>query len=383
MIIKNENIINWMGGVVHLEKIRFGRIEAVFILINILTIQIFLGFPRAMADVGGTAGWMIPLYTLMFSLVFFFIISKLYMSFEGKDILDIAQIAGGTFGRILVGLIFLSSYFLAVPVILRTFGEDVKIFSLVQSPISFVLLLFLVGMIVASYLGIEAIVRIGSIIVPIVTVGFIVIILGNVKYFEVEKLLPILGSGPYRIFVGAIPQISLFSGINTLYFMSPFIGKGKEFKAIGNLSLILSGGLMTVGTLVYLLVVPYPVSTENVLPYLHLARYVNYGRFFQRIESIFVLTWCLAALVYLSAGLFFIVYIIKKTFRLEYYRPLIVPIAILLFTLCLIPESVMSSVSIETGVFRQYSWLISFVIPLAVLSLAKLVKRKKEGEKRI
>ncbi len=365
-----------------MEKTRFGRIEAICILINLMSVQLFLGFPRRMANAGGTAGWMIPLYVLILSIILFSIISKLYNSFEGKDILDVAQIAGGTFGRILVGLVFLTNYFFIVPIILRTFGEDVKIFALVQSPISFVLVFFLIGMIIASYLGLEAIVRMGSIVVPIVTIGFIIVILGNVKYFEVEKLLPILGSGPYRIFVGAIPQISLFSGISTLYFMSPFIGKSKDFKAIGYMSLILAGIILTVGALIYLLVVPYPVSTENVLPYLHLARYVNYGRFFQRIESVFVLTWCLAALIYLSVGLFFIVYIIKRTFKLEYYRPLILPIAIVLFTLCLIPDSLMASVGLETEIYRQYSWLVTFGVPIAVLLLAKLVKRNKEGGKR-
>ncbi len=365
-----------------MEKIRFGKIEAVFMLINIMSIQIFLGFPRRMAEVGGTAGWMVPLYTLLLSLILFFIISKLYTNFEGKDIIDIAQIAGGTFGRVLVGLIFLANYFFILPIILRMFSENVKIFALVQSPISFVLMFFIIGMIIASYLGIEAIVRIASIIVPIVAVGFIVVILGNVKYFDVSKLLPILGNGPYEIFIGAIPRISIFSGFSTLYFIAPFIGKNKEFKTIGNLSLILSGVIMTIGALVYLLVVPYPTSTENLLAYLHLARYVNYGRFFQRIESVFVLTWCLAGLAYLSVGLFFIVYIIKKTFSLEYYRPLIIPTAVILFTICLIPQSLMASINLEGDIYRKYSWLIAFILPIAVLLLAKFVKRKKEGEKR-
>lgn len=143
---------------------------------------------------------------------------------------------------------------------------------------------------------------------------------------------------------------------------------------------MLSAILLTIGALVYLLVVPYPTSTENIIPYLHLARYVNYGRFFERIESIFVLIWSLAALSYLSVGSFFLIYIIKKTFRLQYYRPLILPISLILFTLCLMPQSLLSAADLEVNIFRKFAWIVTFGVPIVVLLLAKLVKRKKKVE---
>ncbi|OPZ89397.1 MAG: hypothetical protein BWY74_02744 [Firmicutes bacterium ADurb.Bin419] len=90
----------------------------------------------------------------------------------------------------------------------------------------------------------------------------------------------------------------------------------------------------------------------------------------------------MAGLVYLSVGLFFIVYVIKKTFSLEYYRPLIIPTAVILFTLCLIPQSLMASINLEGEIYRKYSWLVTFILPIIILLLAKLVKRKKEGGKR-
>lgn len=363
------------------DKIRFGRVEAIFTLANLVLIQIFLGFPRRMANSGGTAGWIIPIYTFVFALIIFFFISKMYTSFEGKDILDIAQIAGGSFGRILVGLIFIANYAFILPLILREFGEDVKVFSLTHSPISFVLIFFIIGVITALYFGLEAIVRISTFIVPIGALCFFIVLIGNMKYFEFSRLLPIMGNGPNTIFIQGIPQMSLYSGLSILFFIAPFIGKNKDFKIIGNISLLVSAILLTIGALVYLLVVPYPTSTENIMPYLHLARYVNYGRFFERIESIFILVWSLSALSYLSVGVFFLVYIIKKTFGLQYYRPLILPTAIILFTMCLMPQSLLSAVDLEVSIFRKYAWIVTFVVPIVVLLLAKLVKRKKEGGK--
>lgn len=364
-----------------LDKIRFGKVEAVFIIVNAMSIQLFLGFARRMAESGGTAGWMIPIYTAILALVLFFFISKLYSSFEGKDIIDVAEIAGGSFGRILVGLIFIMDYIFILPIMLRIFGEDIKIFALNQSPLSFVIILFIAVMVIASYSGVESIVRLNVLIMPIVIIGFLIVVFGNYQYFDTTNLLPIFGDGLYKVFVKEISRMSIYSAFSFIFFMVPFIGKNKEFKSIGYWSLIITGIVLTIGTLVYFIVVPYPTSTENFIPYLHLARYVNLGRFFQRVESIFVLVWTMSALIYLSAGQFFLLYMIKKTFRLEYYKPLILPIAIILFTLCFIPQSLMATVTVEGEIIRRFAWIVTFAVPIVVLLVAKLVKRKKEGGK--
>ena len=94
-----------------LEKTRFGKVEAVFILINIISIQIFLGFPRRMAELGGTAGWIIPIYTLVLSLIFFSVISKLYNRFDGKDIL-ILQSMPAAFWPNYSGIDFLDYFYI-------------------------------------------------------------------------------------------------------------------------------------------------------------------------------------------------------------------------------------------------------------------------------
>lgn len=364
-----------------MDKIRFGRVEAIFIIVSGMSIQLFLGFARRMAESGGTAGWMIPLYTSILALILFFFISKLYTSFEGKDIIDVSQIAGGSFGRILVGLIFIIDYTFILAIMLRIFGEDIKIFALNNSPLSFVIMFFILVMVIASYVGIEAVVRLNALIMPIVIIGFIIVAFGNVKYFDTTNLLPIFGEGLYKVFIKEVSRMSIYSAFSFIFFMVPFIGKNKDFKSIGYWSLIITSIVLTFGTLVCFMVVPYPTSLENFVPYLHLARYVNYGRFFQRIESIFVLIWTMSVLVYLSAGMFFLVYMIKKTFRLEYYRPLILPIAITIFTLSFIPQSLMAAVMLEGEIIRKFAWIVTFVVPIVVLLVAKLVKRKKEGEK--
>jgi spore germination protein (amino acid permease) len=346
-----------------------------------MSIQLFLGLPRRMCEAGGSAGWMIPLYTSIIALVIFFFIGKLYTPFRSKDIIDIAEIAGGNIMRIVVGLIFIIDYILVLSLLLRIFGEDIKIFALNKSPLSFVVMIFIIVMALAAYCGLEGVSRINFIVVPVVALALFVVLLGNMDYIDTTHIFPILGTGPYKIFVEEMPRISIYSALSCIFFVSPFLGTYTDFKKVGYLSLIIISTLFTLGTLLYILVVPYPVSTEYFIPYLHLARYVSFGRFFERIESIFILMWTLSAFAYLSSGLFLLLYMIKKTFRLEYYRPLILPIATIMYTLCFVPPSLMYAVTLEGSLVRRNAWIVTFLIPLLVLIVARLVKRKKEGEK--
>lgn len=360
-------------------KIIFGKREAISLLIILICNQLILGFPSIMSNSVGSAGWILSIYVSILALCLFLIISKLYSAFEGKDLLDISEFAGGNIARIIVGLIVVIDSVLIISVKLREYTEHIKIISFTQSPVSFIMLFFALGMIISVHFGIEPLVRSTTIVLPIVAIGVVIVVADSVKNFELSNIMPILGTGPYDIFVGGLPRLSIFSEIISLFFIPPFMGGYKNIKKIGVLVITISGIVLTVGVLAYLLVFPYPVSSNNVLAFFELSRVLEYGRFFQRIESVFLLTWSLAGLLYLSSGLYFVIYVFSKTFKLKYYRPLIIPFTLIIFSLSLIPESLMEIMYLDNKVIRYYAWIVAFGLPFVLLSIARLVKRKRRG----
>ena len=84
------------------DKIIFGKRETISFLLIFICNQIFLSFPRNMAESVGNAGWILTIYTAVISLILFLIISMLYKNFEGKDLLDVSEFLAGGFGRITV-----------------------------------------------------------------------------------------------------------------------------------------------------------------------------------------------------------------------------------------------------------------------------------------
>lgn len=360
-------------------KIEFGKFEAVCMAVTLISAQLFLNLPRVMMEAAWTAAWILTTYISILAFVLFMIIARLYKPFEGKDLLDLGEHIGGNAGRILVGAIVFLFLLYAAPVILREFSENMKTISLPQSPISYVALFFLAGMIIAAYLGIEAIARYSAIVVPIIAIGYLLIIVGSIQYFDISRITPWLGSGPYEIFVKGLPRISMFAGVILVYLIFPFIRTHKNFKTVGYISINLSGVFFLIGVLAFSLIYQYPTGTESFLPIYKLARLIEYGRFFQRVESMFVLIWATAALLHLSLILFLIVYVFKKTFKLEYYKPLVIPFSIIIYTLSFFPHNLISAIELEK-LFRTFAWTVTFLLPIVLLVIARFVKKRTKKE---
>jgi len=357
------------------NKVTFGKWEAVCLLINIINTQIFISFPRLITETGGTAGWIVSIYILILSLIGFWLISKLFKRFPNKDIIDIGQEVGGKIVYVILGLSLGVLGIILEAITLREFSENVKTISLTNSPISFIMALFIFGAVFSCYFGIEPIVRIHAIGTSIIAVIYLIILLALLPLMDIDNVMPVMGNGPYKIFGEGFFRLSFFTGLIIAFYLPPFIKSFKKFKSSVYTSIIFSGLFMTIGTLVYLMVIPYPSSLENTIPIYDLSRLINYGRFFQRIEPLFLTIWSFAAYLYFCGGLYFSIYAIKKALNLPYFEPLIIPLAIIMFNLSILPESFMSAVKIENIFSRTYSFIPIFGIPILLLIVARIRKK--------
>lgn len=361
------------------NRIIFGRFEAISILVMLIISQLLLNLPRILMETAGTAAWILAVYISIITFLIFWIITRLYRRFEGMDLLDISEYIGGSILRIVTGIIAILFFISVTFSTLRQFSESLKIISLPVSPISFIILFFVTGMIVAAYLGIEPIVRLSAIVHPIVFVSLIFIFIASALHFDIANITPIFGDGLYEIFIKGFPKISIYAGIFILFFLAPFIKTNKNFKIVGYATIAISSILIISGVLAYSLTFQYPMGMESFLPLYKLSRLISYSRFFQRIEAIFILAWSINVMLYLGMILFLIVYIFKKTFRLEYYKPVIMPFVVIIYILSLLPSNIVGIIELETKYIRDYAWIVTFLYPAVLLLVAKVRKGKKQS----
>ncbi|WP_136479372.1 endospore germination permease [Acetivibrio thermocellus] len=357
----------------------FGSHEAICLMITMISTKAILSFPNTMAKIGGSAAWIVAIYISILAIIVFYITSKLYSNFEGKDIIDIGEILGGKALKIPLGILIIVFLVALSAFYLRSFSEEMKTMSFTMSPIGFIMLFFVLGMIISAYIGFEALIRFQSIMVPISVISFTLFIIALAPSMNIDNVKPILGLGPYNIFVKGAVRIGDFAELIFLFLLPPFIKKWDIFNRVGFIGLAICAIVLTSITFTFVSIFPYPVSTDDLLPTYELARIIKFGRFFERAESILVITWATIAFMYLSTAFYFLLHIFKKTFDLCYYQPLILPMALVIMSLSLLPKRLMDSILLEAEVFRNYIWIIAFAIPLLLLIVARALNNKKSS----
>ncbi len=357
------------------NKIVFGSWEAITVLINLIFAQAFLTFPRDMAYFGGSAGWMIPIVMTAAILIYFAIMTAFYERIGSLDLLDICERAGGRVLKVICGLVIMLFLVAYSAVALGGFSQTLKIVSLDKSPLRFVELIFFAGIVASAYFGIEAVVRINAILIPLVVIGFLLITLGIIPKFHINNLFPVLGNGYMSIARGSLYKLSVFSPLLIFFFMVPFFKK-RYIKRVGYLSIIISGVLLLWSTLSFLLLFPYHIAADKRIPVFQMAKHIEFGSFIQRIESIFVLICSVSSLLYLSILFTFTIHVVKKTLGLKKIKPVILSMAVIVFSLADILKRMNLDI-ISTG-GSNFIWLAGLLPPAVILIIgaAKKVKEK-------
>jgi len=173
-------------------------------------------------------------------------------------------------------------------------------------------------------------------------------------------------------------NISLFSEILLLGLIAPLIANKSKIFGVGAYSVIISIVINIAIVMLVVLVFNYISAAKQIFPVFQLARLVSLEEFIQRVEAVFVFFWFFTAAIQLSALFYGTVTSFAQAFHIKDYRPLSIPIGVLVFTLSLIPGSMTRAVDINDFQISKYYSLVAFGIPL-LLWLASLIMNKKSN----
>ena len=88
------------------------------------------------------------------------------------------------------------------------------------------------------------------------------------------------------------------------------------------------------------------------------------------------ITQVIPSMVTTSIAFYICVSIYCKIFNIKNHRPLLVPFAFLVFIAAIIPQNIMELVSVNLVFIREYSMVVNYFIPIFVLVIAVLLKKK-------
>lgn len=285
---------------------------------------------------------------------------------------------GGKTLKWIIGLLYVLLFITVSSYILRYFSNLLELIYFDNTPTSFLLLLFLIGAVFAANKGIKTISHINLLLFPIILLSLLVILFSTLKDIVPQRIFPFWGFGAYKTFVSGFSTIFTFGEVAYLYFLMPVLKNPEDYKKTALGSIIISGIYMLFSVLCLIMVFPYAAFTDDTLSMYLLTRRITFGKFFQRIDAMFILFWILSVLVFLSMNLHFANTVLKKLINIKHSKELNYCLAFIVFSIALSYESVVSMKHI-LNVYIKYAFIaLCLIISFIIMFLAYL-KHKKEN----
>lgn len=349
---------------------KFSNTELVFVISNSVISKLFLVYPSAFAALGASASIILAVLTSALGLIFTLITLHLY-----KNKSDISRMlthkSARTFFSLLVILLFIGNqgYFV------RSVAESLKISILPDSPLFFITLIYMAGVLICSHTGLKAIVRAHSFVTPFTLILVGLLLVSSINNFDFYNIFPIMGNGS-KMLVYLPILLSYFADFVLLMFIMPFTSEKASYKKIILPSYVISSVMLVVIMGIYTLVIPHSTSGTFFIPVYRIAQYINYQSFMARMESIFTIGWMLSYFLTSATYLYVTAMVAGRIFGAKSYRPFMYAIALIIFGISFIPR--------DTGQLTEWSdffamprLVIGMAIPLLILIWAKIREGKK------
>ena len=184
------------------------------------------------------------------------------------------------------------------------------------------------------------------------------------------------GYGAKETFLTSIPNIFAFNVVSYLYFLKPFLKSEKHYKKISIFAVVMCGIYLFISILALFMTFPFITQTDETLSVYLVTRLISFGKFFQRVDAIFIFVWILIVISFISFNLYIVSHIIKKTFKLKFSRELVYPIATLVFSIGLMFKDVSAIKYVTRYIYRYYGFILVFIVSFLLLLLAYIKKKR-------
>jgi spore germination protein len=349
-----------------------------------------LSLPRSVGEsAGNDMIWVILLSGVVVAILVY-LMTRLCQRFPGMTLVQFAPYILGSRKRKWVGYVISFPFLLMVALffvmgtasVVRIFGETVVTTMLPRTPVEAVMLIFLLAAAFGAGSDLGVIAKLNEFLFPITLIPFLSMIYALFQSGEITNILPLFQLDPLVLPKALMGGAFAFAGFQVVMIFSGFYQQPEKMKKANMISIL----AITISYW-YLCAISLSVfgidEVKNLMfPVLEVAKVVKMEDIlFERIESAILSIWLVAGYTSVVNLFSALVQIIIEYFRLsERYRRWIAFLAVPVFLyLALIPENTQ-----EVGIYADriglYDGVISVIIPVVLLLVA--VIRKKKGEVR-
>lgn len=367
-----------------MENTRIGKSEAIALIFTIMVNHVVSCITKTIISSTSSSAILHTVYISIIAIIVSYILYKLLCKFPTFDILDISNYLGGKILKTIVGVIFFCYFVFFSACMLRNFSYFLQVIYYPSTNVLFIASIFLIATIFVCNLKYDAIYRSNLLIIPFIILNILIVFFGNLNNFNYQNVFPVLGNGINSTFFSGLSNLFAFQGLLYILFLPPHLKDTTELKKITLLSILFSAFYLIVSVSTVLLLFDRKVTISLLLPLYSAVRYIEFGTFFQRLDSIFILAWVISFISYLSISIKVCSNILRKVSHTKSPKFSTSFIAVLMFVVTLLSKSFAFFLFILDVVYK-YAFLALLAISILILIMAytvKCVKNKNSSYKR-
>ena len=362
-----------------MENTRIGKPEAIALILTIMLNHAILNISKAILSSTKSSALLNTLYISIIALILSYIIYILLNKFPTFDILDISNFLGGKILKTIIGVLFFVYFLFFSATLLKNFVYALQIIYYPNTNTFFLIILFLIGAVFVCNLKYDALYRSNLLILPFSILSILVLFLGNAGEYTFENVFPILGNGINTTFLSGISNLFAFQGLLYILFLPPHLKDVTEIKKITFFSILFSALYLLISVTIILLLFDTEVSNTLLMPLYSAVRYIEFGTFFQRLDSVFILTWIISFVSYLSITINTCCNILKKITPIKSIKFSTILISSLMLVISFFSTTYAFSTFL-TEIVYKYAFLIITGISIAVLFIGFIFKKIKSKQ---
>ena len=284
--------------------------------------------------------------------------------------------SGGPVLKAITSIIFTVYLIFASSILMANFSEFLRVVYFHSSPSWIITFIFVITAIIASKLGFRSLIKVNTLIVPIVLITELVVFLGGLGKIEFQRALPILGHGFGQTFISGFSNIFAFGGLLYLYLIRPNLKNNVNYKKVGIISISLSGLFLLLSVASLLFLFPFLINGVNTLSVYMSTRVIEFGTFFERTDALFIFVWLFAFISYLCVIIAYISKINQKNCNVKNPSIFIYLTGLLILAVSLIPSNTSVIRFAETVLYKNAALFIVFGYSFIILIIGYLKKKK-------
>ena len=327
-------------------------------------------FPETMM-----ATWMVPIFSACIFVVPLLIFLKLINKYKLGLVELVKFLLGNFLGNIICLFLFLFSL-IGTALLLNNYASILSTLYFNQSPKELFQILLAITCCLMALGGAYGLGRTAWIVLPYVKFALLIlIILTFTIELDISYLFPFFGKGIDVLVKESFLKNSIFIECFFLATLVPFMKKSSDYSRAAIISLIIVAVEMSVFFIFYIIVFDAYALTNMALPFQHLTRTVNLGRFISNFEGYFLAFWIVGSLLKYAVYIYTTALIFTQTLHVKSTKFHIFPVTILVVLIGMVPENAIRS----SFLYREYTlhvgslFFVIFPFILWILSIRKKV----------